>query len=59
MKARLTMRAALVLGMPALARGVGRIRHMQRALLSRAGHEAGRGNILTAAVLVAAYAMAM
>ena len=59
MKARFTMRAALALGMPALARGVGRLRQMHRALLSRAGHEAGRGNVLTAAALVLVYVVAL
>ena len=59
MKARLTMRAALALGMPSVARGPGRLRRLQCALLSRAGHEAGRGNVLTAAVLVAVYVVAL
>lgn len=58
MKARLTMRAALALGMPAVARGLGRLRQMQRTPLRRARHEAGRGNILMAAVLVGLYLVA-
>lgn len=55
MKARLTMRAALALGLPSLARGIGRMRRASRDLLDRAGHEAGRGNVLTATLLVAFY----
>lgn len=56
MKATMTMRAALALGLPsAIARGLGRLRRMHRDLLARAGHEAGRGNAITAAVLVAIY----
>ena len=55
MKARLTMRAALALGLPAVARGIGRTRRVYRDLLARAGHEAGRGNVVTAAGLLALY----
>lgn len=55
MKTRLTMRAALVLGLPSLARGIGRMRRASRDLLNRAGHEAGRGNVVTATVLAALY----
>jgi hypothetical protein len=55
MKTRLTMRAALALGLPAVARGVGRLKRLRCALLHEAGHEAGRGNVITAAVLVALY----
>ena len=55
MKTRLTMRAALALGLPAVARGVGRLNRMRRALLARAGHEAGCGNVVTATVLVTLY----
>ncbi|MDR7039860.1 hypothetical protein J2X36_004638 [Methylobacterium sp. BE186] len=58
MKARLTMRAALALGLPAVARGLGRLRRWHRDLLARAGHEAGRGNVLTAAGLLLLYALA-
>ncbi|GEP07390.1 hypothetical protein [Methylobacterium oxalidis] len=58
MKIRLTMRTALALGLPALARGLGRLRRWQRDLLARAGHEAGRGNVLTAAVLLLVHALA-
>ena len=59
MKTRLTMRAALALGLPAVARGVGRLKRMRCDLLARAGHEAGRGNVLTATVLVALYVAAL
>ena len=55
MKTRLTMRAALALGMPAVARGIGRLRRLRSALLSGAGREAGRGNVITAAMLVGLY----
>lgn len=55
MKTRLTMRAALALGLPSLARGIGRMRRASRDLLDSAGHEAGRGNVVTAAVLAALY----
>lgn len=55
MKARLTMRAALALGLSPLARSIGRGRRWYRTLLGRAGHEAGRGNVITAAGLFALY----
>ena len=58
MKTRISMRAALALGLPAVARGLGRLKRMRRALLRDAGHEAGRGNVVTAAVLVALYVVA-
>lgn len=55
MKTRITMRAALALGLPAAARGLGRLKRMRCAFLRDAGHEAGRGNVITAAVLIALY----
>lgn len=58
MKTRLTMRAALALGLPAVARGVGRLNPMRCSLLALAGHEAGRGNVVTATVLIALYVVA-
>jgi len=58
MKTRITMRAALALGLPAVARGLGRLKRIRCALLRDAGHEAGRGNVLTATVLVALYVVA-
>jgi len=58
MRTRLTMRAALALGLPTVARGVGRLKRLRCALLQDAGHEAGRGNVLTATVLVALYMVA-
>lgn len=58
MKTRLTMRGALALGLPSVAYGVGRLSRMRRDLLARAGHEAGRGNVVTATVLVALYVVA-
>ncbi|MCJ2034731.1 hypothetical protein [Methylobacterium sp. J-068] len=59
MKTRLTMRAALALGLPAVARGLGRLKRMRCALLRDAGHEAERGNVITATVLVALYVVAL
>ncbi len=58
MKTRPTMRAALALGLPALARGVGRLRRLRCALLQDAGHGAGQGNVLTTTVLAALYMVA-
>ena len=58
MKTRLTMRAALALGLPAVARGLGRIKRLRCTLLRDTGHEAGHGNVVTAAVLVALYVVA-
>lgn len=55
MKTRLTMRAALALGLPAVARGMGRLNRMRCSLLAQAGHEAGCGNVVTATVLIALY----
>lgn len=55
MKARLTMRAALALGLSPVARNFGRGQRWCRALLDRAGHEVGRGNVVTAAGLVILY----
>jgi hypothetical protein len=59
MKTRLTMRTALALGLPAVSRGVGCLNRMRRDLLARAGHEAGRGNAVTATVLVTLYVVAL
>ena len=55
MKIRLSMRVALALGLPQVARNIGRARRWSRGLLVRAGHEAGRGNVLTAAGLMLLY----
>lgn len=55
MKSRLTMRAALAAGLPAVARNIGRARRWTRDLLTRAGHEAQSGNVITAAALLALY----
>ena len=55
MKTRLTMRAALALGLPSLARGIGRMRRTSRDILGRAQQEADRGNVVAAAALVALY----
>ncbi|WP_064504305.1 hypothetical protein [Methylobacterium platani] len=49
MKTRLTMRVALALGLPGAARVAGRYRRLAREVLASAGHEAGRGNIISAA----------
>lgn len=58
MKTRITMRASLALGLPAVARGLGRLKRIRCALLRDAGHEAGQGNVITATVLVALYVVA-
>lgn len=55
MKTRLTMRAALALGLPGAARAAGRYHRLTRAMLVQAGHEAGRGNVVTATVLLVLY----
>jgi len=56
MKTAITMRAALAFGLPSsIALGLGRMRRLHRVMLARAGHEAGRGNVITAAILVAIY----
>ncbi len=52
MRTRFTMRAALAFGLPAVARNIGRARRWSRGLLKQAGHEAGRGNVVTAAGLL-------
>ncbi|MHC1998850.1 hypothetical protein ACYQR9_00075 (plasmid) [Methylobacterium sp. CM6241] len=59
MKLRLTQRAAVSLGYSDIARLLGRARRWRCNLLKRAGHEVGRGNVITAAVLVAAYTVAL
>ena len=59
MKTRITMRAALALGLPAVARGVGRLRRLRSDFLNHARHEARRGNVMTASVLVALYVVAL
>ena len=56
---RNAMRAALALGMPAVARGLGRLRRLRSGLISRARHEARRGNVITAAVLAGLYLWAI
>ena len=58
MKTRLTMRAALALGLPAVARGAGRLERFRRKIIQEAGHEVGRGNVITATVLIAIYVAA-
>lgn len=55
LRTRLTMRVALAFGLPSLARGIGRMRRAGRVLLDRSGHEAGRGNVVTAAAFVVLY----
>ncbi|MCJ2131276.1 hypothetical protein [Methylobacterium sp. E-045] len=59
MKLRLTQRAAVSLGYSDMARFLGRARRWRCSLLKRAGHEVGRGNVITAAVLVAVYVVAL
>lgn len=58
MKTRITMRSTLALGLPAVARGVRRLKRIRCTPLRETGHEAGRGNVITATVLVALYMVA-
>ncbi len=44
-----------MLGLPCAARQIGRARCFCRAILDRAGHEAGKGNVVTATVLLGLY----
>lgn len=54
-----TMRTVLTIGLlSGLARGIGRLRRVPQTLLARPGREAGQGNIVAAAVLVAVYLVA-
>lgn len=55
MKIRISQRAALVLGLSSVARALGRARRWRHAVLDKAGHEAGRGNVVTATGLVILY----
>lgn len=47
------------LGNSDIARLLGQARRWRCNLLKRAGHEVGRGNVITAAVLVAVYVVAL
>jgi hypothetical protein len=48
-----TARLSRALGLPrSVAFGLGRIRVLQRRVLAEAGHEAGRGNVVSAAGLL-------
>lgn len=58
MKTRIMMRATLVVGLPAVTHGLGRLKRIRSALLRDAGREAGRGNVITATILVALYMLA-
>lgn len=42
-----------------LGQGVGRLGRLQCAVLARAGHAAGKGNVMMAVVLVAIYVLAV
>ncbi|MCF4123836.1 hypothetical protein [Methylobacterium sp. SyP6R] len=56
MKTAATARLSLALGQPrGVAFGLMRLRAIRRQVLAKAGHEAGRGNVVTAAVLVVLY----
>lgn len=59
MKTRLSMRTALVLGLPDVARNIGRARRWWRALPALAEHEAGKGNVVMALGLLAFYALVL
>lgn len=53
MKLATTARLSLALGQPrAVAYGLMRLRAIQRQVLAQAGHEAGKGNVVTAACLL-------
>ncbi|SFV14497.1 hypothetical protein SAMN02799631_05884 [Methylobacterium sp. 174MFSha1.1] len=53
MKLATTARLSLALGQPRrVAFGLMRLRAIQRQVLARAGHEAGKGNVVTAAALI-------
>ena len=53
MKLVATARLSLALGQPrGVAFGLMRLRAIQRQVLARAGHEAGKGNVVTAAGLL-------
>ncbi|AWB26173.1 hypothetical protein DA075_35470 (plasmid) [Methylobacterium currus] len=56
MKSAATARLSLALGLPrSAALGVARLRVIRRRVLVQAGHEAGRGNVVTATVLLVLY----
>ena len=56
MKLATTARLSLALGQPrSVAYGLMRLRAIRRQVLTRAGHEAGQGNVVTAAVLIVLY----
>ena len=53
MKLATTARLSLAVGQPrGVAFGLMRLRAIQRQVLARAGHEAGKGNVVTAAGLL-------
>ncbi|WP_187274805.1 MULTISPECIES: hypothetical protein [unclassified Methylobacterium] len=49
------MRAALMLGLPEVARNISHARRWWRALPALAGHEAGKGNVVSALGLMLLY----
>ncbi len=55
MKIATTARLSLALGQPHGVASLMRLRAIQRQVLARAGHEAGKGNVVTAAVLIVLY----
>ncbi|BCM88130.1 hypothetical protein [Methylobacterium indicum] len=56
MKLAATARLSLALGQPrGVAFGLMRLRAIQRQVLAKAGHEAGKGNVVTAACLLVLY----
>ncbi len=56
MKTAATARLSLALGQPrGVAFGLMRLRAIRRQVLAKAGHEAGKGNVVTAAALVVLY----
>lgn len=56
MKTAATARLSLALGQPrGVAFGMMRLRAIRRQVLNRAGHEAGKGNVITATALIVLY----
>ena len=57
MKTATTARLSLALGQPrGVAFGLMRLQAIRRQVLAKAGHEAGRGNVVTAAGLLVLWA---
>ncbi len=56
MKTAATARLSLAIGQPrSVAFGLMRLRAIRRQMLAKAGHEAGKGNVVTATALLVLY----